>query len=451
MSKKVRLIELNTKEKALLVTVDLFSLRSENLKIEDEANELRELTKTSGLEILDQVICHYDKPSPSLFIGKGKAEELGFIAREQGIDVAVFSVDLSGTQQRNLEQIIGCKTIDRTQLILDIFAQHARSPEGKMQVELAQLEYLLPRLTGKGIMLSRLGGGIGTRGPGEQKLELDRRRIRSRITKLRKDLERIRSQRNLMNKKRKLEEIALVALVGYTNAGKTTLLNSLVNEHLLADDSLFTTLDPLTRTMLLPNNQKIAVADTVGFLHNLPVHLIEAFKATLEDVREADLLIHVLDISHPLRYSYYQSVHAVLKELDCLGRPMITALNKVDKLEDLNWLERYKMDFPNSIAISSLKKENFNELITGITRVVSKGIKKVRLTIPINKMNIVDWVYREGEVEEIKYTTKSVIISAKMPNVAIGKISSYLSPVRNHRATSKNEEVSDGVKTEDNA
>ena len=223
------MIELNTKEKALLVTVDLFSLRSENLKIEDEANELRELTKTSGLEILDQVICHYDKPSPSLFIGKGKAEELGFIAREQGIDVAVFSVDLSGTQQRNLEQIIGCKTIDRTQLILDIFAQHARSPEGKMQVELAQLEYLLPRLTGKGIMLSRLGGGIGTRGPGEQKLELDRRRIRSRITKLRKDLERIRSQRNLMNKKRKLEEIALVALVGYTNAGKTTLLNSLVN------------------------------------------------------------------------------------------------------------------------------------------------------------------------------------------------------------------------------
>jgi len=159
MSKKVRLIELNTKEKALLVTVDLFSLRSENLKIEDEANELRELTKTSGLEILDQVICHYDKPSPSLFIGKGKAEELGFIAREQGIDVAVFSVDLSGTQQRNLEQIIGCKTIDRTQLILDIFAQHARSPEGKMQVELAQYQYLLPRLAGKWRHLERLGAG----------------------------------------------------------------------------------------------------------------------------------------------------------------------------------------------------------------------------------------------------------------------------------------------------
>ena len=426
MTKETKMIELNPKEKALLVTVDVFALRSKNLKIEDQADELRELSKTSRLEILDELICHYDKPSPGLFIGKGKAEELGFIAREQGIDAAVFSVDLSGTQQRNLEQIIGCKTIDRTQLILDIFAQHAQSPEGKMQVELAQLEYLLPRLTGKGIMLSQLGGGIGTRGPGEQKLELDRRRIRSKITKLRKDLERISSQRNLMNKKRKLQAVPLVALVGYTNAGKTTLLNSLVNEHLLADDSLFTTLDPLTRTMLLPNNQKIALADTVGFLHNLPVHLIEAFKATLEDVREADLLIHVLDISHPLRYSHYQSVHAVLKELGCIGRPMITALNKVDKLENLNWLGRYKADFPNSIAISALKKENFYELITAITQVVSRGIKKVKLNIPINKMNIVDWVYREGEVEEIKYTTKSVIISAKMPNAAMGKISGYL-------------------------
>jgi GTP-binding protein HflX len=181
--------------------------------------------------------------------------------------------------------------------------------------------------------------------------------------------------------------------------------------------------------MLIPNNQKIAIADTVGFLHNLPHHLIEAFKATLEDVREADLLIHVLDISHPLRYSHYQSVEAVLKELGCLGKPMITALNKVDKLEDLSWLERYKMDFPNSIAISSLKKENFKELIAGITRVVSGGIKKVKLIIPINKMNIVDWVYREGEVEEIKYTTKSVIISVKMPNAAMGKISSYLTPL----------------------
>ncbi len=426
MSKKTKLIELNPREKALLVVVDLFSLRSENLKIEDEANELRELAKTSGLGILDEVICHYDKPSPNLFIGKGKAQELGFIVREQGIAVAVFSVDLSGTQQRNLEALIGCKTIDRTQLILDIFAQHAKSPEGKTQVELAQLEYLLPRLTGKGIMLSRLGGGIGTRGPGEQKLELDRRRIRSRIDKLKKDLDQIRSQRNLRQKKRKLEAVPLVALVGYTNAGKTTLLNSLVGEHQLVDDSLFTTLDPLSRTMLLPNNQKIIIADTVGFLHNLPHRLIEAFKATLEDVQEADLLLQVLDISHPLRYSYQQSVEVVLKELNCLGKPVITVLNKIDKLDDTGWLERYKMDFPNSIAVSALRKKNLDELIAAIAKIVSKGIKKVKITIPIDKMGLVDLIYREGKVEDIKYTSKSVIINAKIPGLTIGKMPSYV-------------------------
>lgn len=426
MSRKTKLIELNPQEKALLVVIDVFSLRSENLKIEDEANELRELAKTSRLEILDEVVCHYDKPSPSLFIGKGKAQELGFIAREQGIDVAVFSVDLSGTQQRNLEALIGCKTIDRTQLILDIFAQHAKSPEGKTQVELAQLEYLFPRLAGKGIMLSRLGGGIGTRGPGEQKLELDRRRIRRRIGKLRIDLDKIHSNRIILRQRRKEEELPLISLVGYTSAGKTTLLNSLVNEHQLVSDSLFTTLDPLSRTMVLPDNQKIVIADTVGFLHNLPHHLIEAFKATLEDVQEADLLLHVLDISHQLRYSYQQSVEAVLKELNCLGKPVITVLNKIDKLEDKGWLERYKMDFPNAIAVSALRKENLLELIAAIAKIVSKGIKKVKITIPINRMGLVDLIYREGKVEDIKYTSKSVIINAKIPALALGKMPAYV-------------------------
>src|SRR3990167_7331999 len=243
------MIELFEKEKALLVTVDVFSLRSQGMKIEDEKQELRELVKTAGLEIVDEVICHYDKPSPSLFIGSGKAAELNLVAAQLRIDVVVFSVDLSGTQARNLEEKLGCKVIDRTQLILDIFALHAKSPEGKMQVELAQLEYLLPRLTGKGTMLSRLGGGIGARGPGEQKLELDRRIIRSRIGKLKRELAKARAQRDLLRKKKKTEKIPLVSLVGYTNAGKTTLLNSLVNEHQLADDSLFTTLDPVSRIL----------------------------------------------------------------------------------------------------------------------------------------------------------------------------------------------------------
>lgn len=425
MSKEARMIELNKKERALLVTVDVFAMRTRGIKVEDEASELKELAKTSGVEIIDEQACHCDKPMPNLFIGSGKADELSLEAGEQGADAVIFSVDLSGTQARNLEDKLGCKVIDRTQLILDIFAQHAKSPEGKTQVELAQLEYLLPRLTGKGIMLSRLGGGIGTRGPGEQKLEVDRRRIRSRIAKLKRELEHVRSRRFLARKKRTEEKLPQITLVGYTNAGKTTLLNSLVNEHQLAEDSLFTTLDPLSRTMTLPNNQKIVVSDTVGFLHNLPVHLVEAFKATLEDVRSADLLIHVLDISHPLRYSYFDSVTAVLKELDCLDKPAICALNKIDKLENLDWLGRYKQDFPNAVAISALKKENFADLISAISKTVSKGYKKVELTFPINMMSTVDLIYREGKVEDVKYTSKSVIIRVMLSDLNLSRLSGY--------------------------
>lgn len=420
------MIELFKKEKALLVTVDVFSLRKEGMKIEDEKEELRELVKTAGLEIIEEVVCHYDRPSPNLFIGAGKASELSLVTAGQGIDVAIFSVDLSGTQSKNLEEKLGCKVIDRTQLILDIFALHAKGPEGKVQVELAQLGYLLPRLTGKGTMLSGLGGGIGSRGPGEQKLELDRRRIRSRITKLNRDLEKIRSRRGLMRKKRKEDDVPLVSLVGYTNAGKTTLLNSLLNEHQLVDDSLFTTLDSLSRTLILPNHQKIVISDTVGFLHNLPHHLIEAFKATLEDVQDADLLIHVLDIAHPLRYSYYQSVNTVLQELDCQDKPIITALNKVDKMQDISWLERYKIDFPHSIALSALKKENLDGLLALIAEKVLKAAERIELCIPLDKMRLVDLVYREGKVEKIRYTSKSAFISAILSNTVKNKLSEYI-------------------------
>lgn len=420
------MIELNKKEKALLVTVDVFSLRQKGLKVQDEADELRELSKTSGVEVIDEMICHYDKPSPNLFIASGKANELGFEVSENDIDAAIFSVDLSGTQQRNLEEKLGCKVIDRTQLILDIFAQHAKSPEGKMQVELAQLEYLLPRLTGKGIALSRLGGGIGTRGPGEQKLEMDRRRIRRRIAKLKTDLGKVGAQRYLTRKKRKEEKLPLVCLIGYTNAGKTTLLNSLLNERQLANDSLFTTLDPLSRMLVLPNNQKVIISDTVGFLHNLPHHLIEPFKATLEDVREADLLINVLDISHHLRYSYQEAVNAVLKELDCLEKPLITALNKIDKLEDKTWLERYKKDFPNAVVISALKKENLVELLSNISTFLSHGMNAIEVTIPLNKMNLVDLVHKEGEVKNIRYTSQAVVMVARLSDITINKIKSYV-------------------------
>lgn len=421
-----KLIELNQKEKALLVTIDVFTFRDTSLKIEDEARELKELAKTAGVEIIEEVTCHHDHPGPNLFIGKGKAEELSLIAAECGADVVIFSVDLSGTQQRNLEDKIGRKVIDRTQLILDIFSRHAKSPEGKTQVELAQLEYLLPRLTGKGILLSRLGGGIGTSGPGEQKLELDRRRIRGRITRLKTDLEKIRSQRFLIRKKRIAQKLPLISLVGYTNAGKTTLLNTLVNEHQLADNRLFTTLDPLSRILILPNRQKVILSDTVGFLHNLPHHLIEAFKATLEDVKEADLLLHVLDISSALCHDYHRAVEVVLKALDCADKPMITVLNKIDALEEQSWIEKYKLDFSDSAVVSALKKENIGELLSRISQKVSKTIQKIELTIPLDKMNLIDLLYREGKVEKIKYNSKSIAITAQLPDTAIHKFKEYL-------------------------
>jgi len=279
-------------ERCLLVTIELRTEKDSWPK-QDVARELEELVKTANGQAIEQIFCLRDRPTPDLFIGKGKVEEIALLSQDEDIDTVIFSHDLSGTQQRNLEEIIGKKTIDRTQLILDIFSHHAHSPEGNMQVELAQLEYLLPRLVGKGIMLSRLGGGIGTRGPGEQKLEVDRRRIRNKITKLKQDLEHLTNHRRIIRKKRKEEAIPCLALVGYTNAGKSTLLNALTNAGQYVKDSLFTTLDPLSRRMNLPSGAKVVISDTVGFLHNLPHHLIDAFHATLEEAVEADLLIQM--------------------------------------------------------------------------------------------------------------------------------------------------------------
>lgn len=407
-----------------MVTVGLHSQKN-NLKHRDQAQELRNLALSVGVHIVEESLCLRDKPTPNLYIGKGKIEEISDICSEQKIDTVIFNNDLSGTQQRNLEEILNIKIIDRTQLILDIFARHAKMSEGKMQVELAQLQYLLPRLTGKGIILSRLGGGIGTRGPGEQKLEVDRRRIRERIVRLKGDLDSLIQRRKIMRRKRKESSLPTVAVVGYTSAGKSTLMNSLSDSQQPVSKYLFTTLDPLSRSVILPNKQKIVLCDTVGFINDLPAHLIEAFKATLEEVVEADLLIHVLDISDLNFPEYNKVVWQILKKLDIEDKPVITALNKMDSLCDKGWIEKYKSDFPDSVEISALRKQNLDVLLKLVEKKLEKMITFVSLKLPLNRMDLVDFIYKEGQVKSIEYTLNSINIKANLPSVTACKLSSY--------------------------
>lgn len=403
-------------EKAVLAIVDFHDRKYKDLwRLEDISAELEELVKSSGLSVLDSATCFRDKPTPGYLIGKGKAEEIAKLSSEKGADVVIFSDDLSSAQQRNLEDIVGIKVIDRTQLILDIFAQRAHSAEGKVQVELAQLEYLLPRLAGKGTMLSRLGGGIGTRGPGEQKLEMDRRRIRDRISKLKNDLEKIHLRRDELRRKRRESDLAIVAIIGYTNSGKSTLLNALTHSDVICEDRLFSTLDPTARKFILPNNQKVVFVDTVGFLHNLPHRLIEAFKATLEEVSGADILVHMLDISHPMFNEQNEAVHEVLKELDADNKPTIIALNKIDRIVEGGVVERLKKNFENAIPISALKRENLHQLVQRIAMILSSSLIYVKALLPQSEAKLINQIYREGHIIKREFREQEIYIEAEIP------------------------------------
>ena len=408
-------------ERTLLITVKLKNSNS-NWRMEDMAGEMEELAATSGASVVEHIQCSIERPTSNLFIGKGKVEEIAMLCGEENIETVILNVDLTGTQQRNLEDALGRKTIDRTQLILDIFARHAKSPEGKMQVELAQLQYLLPRLTGKGVILSRLGGGIGTRGPGETKLETDRRRIRSRIDKLKSDLRQVTSRRQVLRKNRKEHAIPIVALVGYTNAGKSTLINAITKSNQVVADSLFTTLDPLNKNFVLPCGENIVISDTVGFLNELPHHLIEAFKATLEEVVQADLLIHVLDVNHPRIYEHSQAVFKVLSELGVKDKPTITALNKIDILDDLAWLQRLKKDFVNPVAISAKYGTNFDQLFSLITENFADRMVKKDILIPHTRMDLMDLFYREGKVIKVEYLPEGIKVNVNIPRLLYDKL-----------------------------
>ncbi|MDO8489334.1 MAG: GTPase HflX [Candidatus Omnitrophota bacterium] len=408
-------------EKALLVSVQIKTDKG-HWRIEDTSSELEELARSTSVEVIENIICICQNATANYLIGKGKVEEISVIANEEGVDVVIFSHDLSGTQQRNLERAIGKKTIDRTQLILDIFSRRAKSPEGKMQVELAQLQYLLPRLSGKGVMLSDLGGGVGTRGPGETKLEMDRRQIRKKIDKLKNDLKNFRLHRQTIRKKRKSNNLPLVALVGYTSAGKSTLLNLLTNSAQVTSEKLFTTLDPLSKSLQLSNGQNIVISDTVGFLHDLPHNLIEAFKATLEEVNEADLLIHVLDAADGRLYQHNQAVQSVLKELGANSVPMIVALNKVDLIADRSWLEVSKQDFKESVFISAKTGENLELLVSKIEGYFSSLMMSLKIIIPHRRMELVDFFYRMAKVNKIDYLQEGIRIELTISRELYKKI-----------------------------
>ncbi|MDD2890899.1 MAG: GTPase HflX [bacterium] len=315
----------------------------------DLLNELVDLGKTSGGEVVEKIIQHREKIDPRYFIGKGKAEELAKIAEELNINIFIFDTELSGIQKRNLEEMTGRKVLDRTELILDIFSKHASSMGAKIEVEITQLKYSRSRLTGKGIEMSRLGGGIGTMGPGEKKLETDRRKIKDRLHTLNKKLEMIEKSRIVQSNQRR--SLRRVALVGYTNAGKSTIMNKLTRSDLLVENKLFSTLDSTTRTLMGPNLEKVLVTDTVGFLRKLPHELINSFKSTLQEAIEADLRLHVVDISHPSCEEHLAAGNALLEELGVIKRPMIYVFNKIDK--DAFLVDTFRNKYPDALFISA--------------------------------------------------------------------------------------------------
>ena len=318
-------------ERAYLVAADTYGSL---LPVEESLAELGELARTAGAEVVGQTTQRLDHPNPATYIGKGKVDEIVEARKQLGATLVIFDDELSPSQQRNLERAIGGKVLDRTALILDIFATHAHTREGRLQVELAQLQYLLPRLAGQWSHLERMEGAIGTRGPGETQIETDRRIINGRIARIRRDLEEVRSQRALYRRRRARNGMPVVALVGYTNAGKSTLMRALSGADVLAENKLFATLDPVTRRLRLPSGEVVLLTDTVGFIQKLPTGLVAAFRATLEEVAEADLLLHVIDISHPAAFEQTQAVESTLRDIGADKRPMLLALNKLDLLTD---------------------------------------------------------------------------------------------------------------------
>jgi GTPase len=381
--------------------------------------ELARLADTAGLQLAGQTMQPLRRINAATFIGLGKVDEVRALADANGGNVVIFDDALSPAQQRNLETRLDRKVIDRSALILDIFAQRARSLEGKMQVELAQLQYLLPRLTRQWTHLSRLGGGVGTRGPGETQLEVDRRRVRERIAQLRRRLGDVERTRGLHRHERETVPFPTVALVGYTNSGKSTLMNTLTRAGVLVEDRLFATLDPTIRRLRLPEGLTVLLADTVGFIHKLPHQLVEAFKSTLEEVRAADLLVHVVDASHPTWAEHVQIVQDVLRDLEADGRPTLLVLNKIDLLPGAVPPVGAP---PDAVAISATTGRGIPALLAGIETELTRGLERVRCELPSGRGDVLAWLRRTGRVVEEYYRDGVVTVTALVPPKVAGQL-----------------------------
>jgi GTPase len=396
---------------------------------EDEGTEpLQELTslaETAGAEVAGVVVQRLSRPHPATAVGPGKVEEIRSRVRGAGADVVLFDHDLTPAQQRNLERALDTKVLDRTALVLDIFAQRARSREGRLQVELAQMTYLLPRLAGRGVLLSRLGGGIGTRGPGETKLEVDRRRIRTRITALGREINALSRQRQRERQSRKDAALPVAVLVGYTNAGKSTLLNALTRAHVLTADKLFATLDPTTRRVALPDRRTLLLVDTVGFIQKLPHELVAAFRATLEEVTEADLLIHVIDASHPQWTAQRAAVEQVLRDLGAGSAPRLTVLNKADRLST-EALRDVTAEEPDGVPVSALRGVGLANLLRRIAAALPSPMERVRLVIPYHRAGVLSRVYAAGRVVRREDGDAGIVVEAEVPPGVMGPFRAYL-------------------------